>query len=120
MYENVSTVRRIIEDQVHEIEDIRKLKKQLNAVTEYLKFSYVTHISGSDEVPYHDTKFARKHGTFNEQTRKTRCRDFNIAFKYLNEFRSSIIDLSDQVEKIISAAATKFEMFMGHKIRERI
>lgn len=107
-YENVSTLRRIIEDQVREPEDRRKFKKLLNAVRECLKYSYFTHIRCNDEDPYHNTKFSLKHGTFDEPMKKSNCRDCNIAFKYLAELRSKIIDRTEQVEKIISGAGTKF------------
>lgn len=87
-YENVSTINRIIEDHVREMKDRRQLKKQLNAVKEYLKYSYVTHVKRSDDDPCHDTKFALKLGLFNEQSRTLRCRDCKICFKYLNDLRS--------------------------------
>lgn len=92
----------------------------MNAITEYLKYCYVTYIKCDDDDPYHDKKFSLKHGTFDEKERKSYCRDCNIPFKYLTDLESRIIDSSEQVDKILTGAANKFELFMRHKIRARL
>lgn len=62
VYENASTLKRIIEDSV-DIEKMRKeLLKKLEADIEYLKYSYVTHIDENSSDPYHSPKFALNHG----------------------------------------------------------
>lgn len=62
MYENVNTLKRIIEEQVGRAYLRKALKKRLEGVTEFLKYSYITHLSELDEDPYHDIKFGIKHG----------------------------------------------------------
>lgn len=57
-------MRRIIEEKVGRTDIRKELKKNLEGVTEYLKYSYVTHLREGEMDPYHDIKFGLKHGFF--------------------------------------------------------
>lgn len=70
VYENASTLKRIIEDNV-EVQTIRKeLVKKLEAGIDFLKYSYITHLEQCSTDPYHDVKFALNHGSFPTKYRR--------------------------------------------------
>lgn len=87
VYENASVLRRVIEDHISVIETRKKLKKKLEAVMEFLKYSYITHLDDSSDDPLHSMKFALNHGKFAMKTLKSTCRECNSAFKFLTEVR---------------------------------
>lgn len=73
-----------------------------------------------DFDPYHDIKFALKYGFFSKKRRQSTCRECNRVFKFLTEMKDEILGRLQQVENILSAAATKFKIFMALKVRAAV
>lgn len=119
VYENTDRFKRIIVDNAREHDERKKLKRQMKGVCEFLKYSYITHLDETSADPYHDIKFSLKHGSFPTATRVSTCTDCNTPFKFLNDVRTAIVDVTDQIEKILKDSATKYELFMGHIVRKK-
>lgn len=77
VYEKCAILCRIIDDLVVEKETRKELRKKLGGLSEFLKYSYVTHLSDDSADPYHNMKYALKHGKFMEATRKSSCSECN-------------------------------------------
>lgn len=58
---------RLIEDRVREKEERKDLKKKLEGVTEYLKYSYSSYLKEDDTEPYHSMKYGVKQNQFTER-----------------------------------------------------
>lgn len=70
VYENASTLKRNLVDMV-DVEKVRNaLTKNLEAVIEFLKYSYVTHLDDKSLDQYHDIKFGLNHGNFPTKFRR--------------------------------------------------
>lgn len=117
VYENASTLKRIIEDTVPVEKTRKELTKKLEAVIEFLKYSYVTHIDDRSFDPYHNTKFSLNHGNYATKFMKSTCRECNSVFKFIEEVRSNIVSLNNQLDKILTEASIKLEQYMSHKVR---
>lgn len=119
-YQNGNLIRRIIDDQVRTTVTRKELKKKLKGVCEFLKYSFITHLSEEGNDPFHNIKYALGHGKFSEDERKGQCTECNAVFKFLKDVRSEIIDSPPGLDKIIKSAGTKFELFMGHIVRKNV
>lgn len=84
---------------------------------EFLIYSYCTHIDEESDDGFHDPNFALKYGNFESNFRVSKCRECNSIFKFIDEVRKSIFNLTSSIDKILTSSAVKFEKFMGHKIR---
>lgn len=120
VYENTERLKRIIDDNVREYDERKKLKRQMKGVCEYLKYSYITHIGETSNDPYHDVKFGLKHGKLPSTTRVSTCIDCLTPFKFLKEVRTAIVDVTPQIDKILTDSSKKYELFMGHIVRKKV
>lgn len=120
VYENSSSLKRIIGDRVREKTDREELNTTLTGVIEFMKYTYGTHLKETDDDPYHSMKYSVRHGTYTDTTKLSKCVDSNNVFNFLHEIEDAIVGRSVQVEKIQKSAEMKFEMYMGHKARARI
>lgn len=73
VYENCTTLCRIIDDLVVEMDRRNDLRKKLEGLLEFLKYIYVTHISDDSPDPLRNKNSALKHGVFKNATRKSTC-----------------------------------------------
>lgn len=120
VYENATTLKRIIEDQVRE-KDIRKdLKNKLAGLLEFLKNSYASHLDRNSSDPYHNIKFGLGHRTYEEISVTSKCRECNSVFKFVDELGFSLIDRGNHIGKVLEQAKSKFELYMSHKVRENV
>lgn len=120
VYQNINTLGRIIENHVRECDKRKELKTKMKGVSEFLKYSYITHLKEDSNDPFHNMKYALGHGKFNNEVQKGDCRECNAVFKFLRELKGEIIDSSPSLEKILINAAMKFEVFMGHMVRKNV
>lgn len=119
VYENATVLRRIIADRVMVIEVRKELNKKLEAVMEFLKYSYITHLDDGSGDPLHDTKYALKHGKSTSREMFSKCWENNCVLKFLDEVSDTHGEPSEQLKKILTGSAFKFEQLMEHKVRAK-
>lgn len=120
VYENAATLRRLIDDHARQKEERRELKKKLRAVCEFLKYSYITHLDEASSDPFHNIKYGLGHGTFTDKVQRGECSECNAVFTFLGEVKQAMTGVPAQMNEVLSQAADKFELFMGHIIRKHV
>lgn len=120
VYENSNIIRRIIDDHARDVSKRKQLKRKLKGVGEFLKYSFIKHLSVTSADPMHKIKYALDHGSFDSDCINASCEECNAVFNFLEEVKESIIDMTVNIGKMLTDGATKFQLFMGHIVRKKV
>lgn len=114
LYDNLDTVKRVVNQEVRDIGTCRKLSKQLEAFIEFLKLNYSRNIGlGRDSV--HDT-IATLHGdcTGADPDLTSSCSTCLALFQVLADFEAAVDKNNGDIEDAILKAKDRLNIYMGH------
>ena len=114
-YDNLGTVREIVEGEIQSVEVKQSVKAQIDAVEEFMKFSYLEHVS-LDSDALNDQEFA--FGTSSSsQPMTSDCKSCMIPYQVIRNVSVSIEPCPDDVRMALQDCQDKLMLFMSHQHR---
>lgn len=104
IYDNVDNVTRLVENEVIEDGTKRKLKRQLDAIVEYMKLYYCGHIGMDDDV-CHNMAYSL-HGTKvgDDAITKSTCKSCLVPFQVLTDIADNVTDMTPEMATALASA----------------
>ena len=118
VYENVRQAREIVSGEVSCEDESRILLKQLDAVEEFLKFTYLEHIDIDDDV-LHSKNFALAEATVfsSNNPRATSCKVCLTPFQILRNIEMNLEEKREDIISALKEISHKTLLYMGHQHR---
>ena len=113
VYDNVEVCQNIIDGMVSDPEKGTKLQQQLQGVTEFLKYHYVTHLSNEENDPLHNSNFALLHSGGDEE-KYAICKQCLSCFKCVDEVKEAIGGRDSEALQALDECKEKIKIYMGH------
>ena len=119
VYDNIRCARDLVTGEVDGPDKRAQLLCQLDAVEEFLKFTYLEHID-IDNDPLHDSTFALETSQSLGSTGTTRtsnCKLCMIPFQVICNIEDSLSDDKQDLHTVLEEVKRKISLYMGHQMR---